>query len=444
MSIQNKLRDLIVNNKIEEAINLVIDLLGENDKELSSTMIILKSQFKDWKNKYLRGEKYDRQEKSRIISILLEIVNEIDEGKNIRNISNNELTKSTVKPFINVRSLSVRNRELLNVLTNHSFRTRYIWVILNLFSLILLTSTINEKLGGNRTRIEARHWNTLNEELDKINNKQSSIEKQLINDFLEIDNNEESVLRKLQLNEFEITKLPILGLSFSASDASFIFAIGLIIIYVWYFLGVSKERTVLSQILYPLVATIRSNKAKKMWGKKNSNNEMNLEDLNKKIESYKLEILELRETISSKFLTLYSSPRRRIMEFVIAFFLIFFPVLALTISVSTDWYWDFGKKFGTTGMSYMEELNDYSNSIITNIEAKFQDPKLKEKLLKSKKEIESLRTQILFKRIFSTVCVSILLIVSLWIYFAAKGMTKILTNMYNDPEKLDIERYVDV
>ena len=161
--------------------------------------------------------------------------------------------------------LTERTKELLRILTRYSNNTRYNWVILNIISLILISSIINEKYGGTKPRIAARLWN-INESLIK---EEKIVNSELDSILKRIDNRELNDLTSMQITEFESVKIPLIGVSISSRDTSFIGAIGLLIIYLWYLLSVIKERSVLAQLIYPLVAKSSDEKAIKLWGEKN-------------------------------------------------------------------------------------------------------------------------------------------------------------------------------
>lgn len=93
MENHEKIRDLIGNNKIIDALHLINSLFGSDNKDLSNQAIILKQQFIDWTNQYLEGRKPPLKEKNRIILAILNIADELELKGDIKR------TKITFKPI---------------------------------------------------------------------------------------------------------------------------------------------------------------------------------------------------------------------------------------------------------------------------------------------------------------------------------------------------------
>lgn len=353
--------------------------------------------------------------------------------------------------------LTERTKELLSILTRYSNNTRYTWIILNVVSLILISGIINEKYGGTRPRIAVRYWNS-NVELIKAlapgnketktdslkNNLKSELSKQLI----DIDKNELEKLRGQQLLEFESVNIPLIGVSISSRDTTFIGAIGLLIIYLWYLLSVIKERSVLAQLIYPLIAKASDEKAKRLWGERDLKGNVNEDDLSQKIALYKKEIIHMKEAISSKFLTLYSNSKRRWFEYLTTGVLTFVPLILLVIALSLDIHWDFFKKFKETGMTFKDEIAYYQDSLAElserlDVSGNESDIELCNKLELASEQLETYNSVMVFKRVVSSVIVIILASICVYDLVVAGSMTRILTDMNEDPRKLHLEKFLD-
>ncbi len=354
-----------------------------------------------------------------------------------------------------MNQLTVRTRELLDILTRYSNKTRYTWIILNVISLILISVVINEKLGGTKPRIAVRFWNSNfhlveSNPIDKTNNNSEKNKSQhrLGEKLVEVDALELNKLISQQLLEFESVKIPLIGVSISSRDATFVGAIGLLIIYLWYLLSIIKERSVLAQLIYPLIAKPTDEKAKNLWGERDNNGSVNEENLSKKIEIYKKEVIHIKEAISSNFLTLYSSSKRRWFEFFTTGILTFMPLVLLVFSLSLDIYWDFGKTFKETNMKFNQEILHYEEKLTLKAnEIKRQKDKesidLSNKLMLASEQLKKYSNTMIFKRATSTLIVIILASICVFDLLVARSMTRILTNMNQCPEKLTLKEYVD-
>lgn len=357
--------------------------------------------------------------------------------------------------------LSERTKELLKILTNYSSRTKYTWVLLNILSLILLSSIINEKFGGTKPRIAVRYWNSNIDSIENLKNKRNKTQNILtindsINDsigklvkqkLIRIDSNELNKLRGQQLIEFESIKIPVIGVSISSRDTSFFAALALLVIYLWYLLAIVKERSVLAQLLYPLIAKTSDAQSQKLWGKKNKNNKIDKKKLKKTIKCYKREIFHMRETISSRFLTLYSNSKKRWFEFLTTSFLTFVPLFLLVLSLGTDVYWDYLKPFKETGQGFVSEIKDYEQrleKIKISLENDGYDANVITQLKISTNQLKNYRYVILFKRSLTGLIIVILASICVYDLQVARSMTMILTDMNENPKILRVKEFIDV
>lgn len=311
--------------------------------------------------------------------------------------------------------------------------------------------------------MEVRFWNTHSKHLKFLTNvesvsksrgvnrnvKEDTFERSLYNDLIAIDQKELKVLRAQQLVEFESTKIPLIGVSIPSRDVSLVGSLALLIIYIWYFLSIVKERSVLAQLLFPLVANSESKKAQLLWGVKNDENQVDKIKTDAKILIYKEEILDIRETISSRFLTLYANSKKRLLEYMTTAFLTFMPVILLAVSVSFDMYWDYLKEYKESKTNFITEISGYEKSLrdaASKVDkGSFEDKDdLSEMLVLSADEMNTYVTVIHVKRWLALAIVLILFAICAYDHVNARTMTRILTNMHSYPDRLQLEEYVDV
>ncbi len=354
-----------------------------------------------------------------------------------------------------IYTLTERTKELLRILTKYSNNTKYTWIILNIVTLILMSSLINEKLGGTKPRIAARSWNLTMPTIDSMmnpvkfnsNKKNKAINDVLSKNTINVDKQELETLISYQLTEFESVKIPLIGVSISARDTSFVGALALLIIYLWYLLSITKERSVLAQLIYPLTATSKDETAQKLWGERDESGEIKTKSLEEKISLYRKEIVHMKESISSKFLTLYSNSKKRLFEFFIIGVLTFMPLILLTASTASDIYWDFGKQFKETNTTFYCEIDEYQKEALEfskHLEKEgLKD--LSEKFVLASKQLKAFKRTLIVKRIISVIIIIIIILSGICVYDlrVAQSMTNILTDMNKDPKKLNIEKYVD-
>ncbi len=350
--------------------------------------------------------------------------------------------------------MSNRTKELLTTLTRHSNSTKYVWVVMNLFSLILLTSIINEKWGGNLPRISVRHWNEVlstNAEDSMPSNEDGKLAI-ILSSLSGTDSTELDKLQGQQLVDFEVVKIPLLGVGISARDTSFIAALALLLIYIWYLLASIKERSVLCLLLYPIVAKEGDEQAKLLWGVPNKD-DLDSQTLSDTIEKYKKEVYEIREVIPSRFLTLYANPKGRVFEGLTAMVLTFTPILLLGLSIGLDFYWDYFKVFKETGKTFHMELCNYERNLSAYTNFALQqsiDGNEPERYLNYEKvraaysEVRAHIFQTAFKRGTSVVLLVVLAVIAGYEMTVGFRMTKILTNMFEKPENLHVKEYLDI
>jgi hypothetical protein len=314
-----------------------------------------------------------------------------------------------------------RSLQLFDVLRHHSARTRFILVVLNVFSVILFAALLNEKFGGTRPRMDVRFWST----------RLSALECNLRTPrcpggspkadpmFAGVDSAELEILREAQLSRFETVTVPILGVDVSAADVSLLAALALLILFIWFKLAIGQERRALVLLIYPLDAKEDADAASLYWGLPKHlpcTPENRKEWLSKRMSEYRNDIIFLREAISSQFLFMYvtdrseksknrptrpageaaaprdqgarpagepvlpageaASPagevaapgqpnkrRGKPWESFLPSVLVMLPVILLITCITLDFIWDFHKRFKETGMTYSAELASYANRL---------------------------------------------------------------------------------
>lgn len=74
---KRKIRDLLANAKINEAIDLLLENIPLTDSDLNNQVLIQKSRYMDYKNKVILGLEVDNTVKNKIVLSILEIINGI-------------------------------------------------------------------------------------------------------------------------------------------------------------------------------------------------------------------------------------------------------------------------------------------------------------------------------------------------------------------------------
>lgn len=204
-----------------------------------------------------------------------------------------------------------RSLQLFDVLRHHSARTRFILVVLNVFSVILFAALLNEKIGGTRPRMDVRFWST---RLDGLECEWRGVRcpehlsADVVSLFAGVDSAELEILREAQLSRFETVTIPILGVDVSATDVSVLAALALLILFIWFKLAIAQERRALELLIYPLDAKENDGAARFYWGLPRQlphTPEERKDWLSKRLSEYRNDIIILREAISSQFLFMY-------------------------------------------------------------------------------------------------------------------------------------------
>ncbi|NLR91449.1 hypothetical protein [Flammeovirga agarivorans] len=320
--------------------------------------------------------------------------------------------------------LSYRTSELLKTLNEKSNNSRQSWIIMSLFSLIIFIGVINHIYSGNNIRIEVRENNILKLKFSDHNKNFFNQKFEILNQGKPLNNinsigeysdykyesniskeeKEINILKTQKIKEFDTVKVPIINISFSARDLTFISSIVFLLLNFWYSKTILKEKNILTQLIYPLTAKPQDEEAHILWGnnkeiikelflieqiesnhsenhelisfkrkysiqnnddvtivKSNLLNKKNKQEkqLNLIIEELKSETYSIIELLPSKFLILFSKIKTKKEEDFITFVFSFLPSFVLAFSFFSDIYFDFIQINSITNKTLFKEICDY-------------------------------------------------------------------------------------
>ena len=317
--------------------------------------------------------------------------------------------------------LSRRTEELLKLSDEASRRTRYVVIVLNLFSVLIAGVMLNEKYGATLSRIETRLWTSQVAELQSEIEPIPAIDKVLI----EKDKLETEFLTRMQMMEFEKVDIPIIGISIAAADAGFIAAFAGIVIYLWFWYGSNREQSIVANIVYPLVDKETDPEYKMLWQTDKSGSAKS------SATEYRREVSSLREVLASQFLFLNS--QRVLGGEILAKFMLIMPVLLLTILLVHDFVWDFVRQFPESGgKTYVEELRTHQEKLESDAR-KFIDQGNTESAAKVQSianRIEKQRTTLLVKRYTTFPLILALAFLAFQAWTSSTALSRVLTDMY--------------